>query len=75
MTTYRLQSSGLVHTPGVIAWAINGYSFPQDRKKMVEVIGGTFPSVPAPAIEKLLSKAVPYAVEDDAVVFTVAEDC
>ena len=51
MTTYRLQSSGLVYTPGVIAWAINGYSFPQDRKKMVEVIGGTFPSVPAPAIE------------------------
>lgn len=74
MTTYRLGSSGLVHTPGIIAWAINGYAFPRDRKTMMKVIGETFPSVPAPAIEKLLSKAVPYAVEDETVVFTVEED-
>ncbi|MDF3907814.1 hypothetical protein [Paracoccus sp. AS002] len=71
MTTYRLQSSGLVHTPGIIAWAINGYAFPRDRKNMLKVIGETFPTVPTPAIEKLLSKAVPYTVEDETVVFTV----
>jgi len=38
---------------------------------MVKVIGETFPTVPTPAIEKLLSKAVPYAVEDETVVFTI----
>ncbi len=73
MATYRLLSTDMVHTPGIIAWAINGYAFDRDRQNMVQVIASTFPTVPAPAIEKLLSKAVPHAIEADAVVFTVED--
>ncbi|MCQ0090227.1 MULTISPECIES: hypothetical protein [Rhodobacterales] len=69
MTTYRLGSSPAVHTPGLIAWAINGYAFEADRDQMRKVIGATFSTVPAQAIDQLLSKAVPYTVEDETVVF------
>ena len=37
MTTYRLASNGLCHTPGILAWAINGYAFPRDRAKLTAV--------------------------------------
>ena len=69
MTKYTLSSSGLVNTPGLIAWAINGYAFAKDRAAMVNVIVGTFPQLPKPAIKQLLSKAVPYTVEGDTIVF------
>lgn len=71
MTTYRLGSSPAVHTPGLIAWAINGYAFEADRDQMRMVIGATFVTVPATAVDQLLSKAVPYTVEDETVVFEV----
>ncbi len=71
MTTYRLTSSPLVHTPGLISWAINGYAFEADQAQMVKVICSTFQQVPADAIRQLLSKAVPFSVEDEAVVFSV----
>ena len=70
-TTYRLASSPAVHTPGIIAWAINGYAFERDRPQMLDVICGTFPTVPRPAVEQLLSKAVPFTVEGETLVFTV----
>ena len=73
MATYRLGSSSLIHTPDIIAWAINGYAFPRDRARMVQVIAATFPTVPAQVIEQLLSKAVPYTVESETVVFSVEE--
>lgn len=71
MATYRLKSSEMVHTPGIIAWAINGYAFADDRPKLLDVMCRTFPTIPATAIERLLSEAVPYTVEDEAVVFSV----
>lgn len=70
MTTYRLGSSPAVHTPGVIAWAINAYSFEEDRQRMLQIVSATFVDVPAAAIEQLLSKAVPYKVEGETVVFS-----
>ncbi|MDE3240891.1 MAG: hypothetical protein KGN33_18190 [Paracoccaceae bacterium] len=73
MATYRLGSSPLVHTPGVIAWAISGYHFKRDRPQLAKVIEGTFPSVPAAALHRLLSKEVPYTVDGETVVFTVEE--
>jgi hypothetical protein len=38
MATYRLGSSPAVHTPGSIAWAINGYAFENDRPQLRKVI-------------------------------------
>lgn len=69
--TYRLNSDAMVHTPGLIKWAINGFAFEDDRETLRKTISGAFPEVPAGAIEKLLTSEVPYKVEDETVVFTV----
>ena len=71
MTTYRLASSGMVHTPGIIAWAINGYAFETDRQQLLETICATYPALPTDAVHKLLIKAVPFTVEAETVVFSV----
>lgn len=71
MATYRLGSSPAVHTPGLIAWAINCYAFEADRERMCRIITDTFATVPAEAVAQLLSKAVPYTVEDETVIFAV----
>ncbi|MUO72953.1 hypothetical protein [Agrobacterium vitis] len=73
MTTYRLGSSPAVHTPGIIAWAINGYHFEDDRPQLRKVIADTY-SLPETAADQLLSKSVPYSVDGETVVFTVNED-
>lgn len=73
MATYRLGSSSAVYTPGVIAWAINGYQFDRDRAPLMAVVSGMFPQVPVEAIDRLLSKAVPYTVENETLVFTVED--
>ena len=71
MTTYRLGSSPIAHTPGLIAWAINGYAFEDDRDQMRKVITDTFSTVPAEAIEQLLAESVPYTIDGETVVFSV----
>lgn len=73
MTTYRLGSSPAVHTPGIIAWAINGYHFEDDRPQLRKVIVDTY-SLPETAADQLLSKSVPYSVDGETVVFTVKDD-
>jgi len=67
-TTYNLQSSGLMHAPGIIRWAINGYRT-GDAKKMVELIHTGW-NVPVKAVKALLSGKVAWAEKDGAVVFT-----
>lgn len=66
--TYRLGSNEMVHTPGIVAWAINGAHFKRDLPQMVRVIESY--GVPAKAARALVTKAVPYKVEGDVVVFT-----
>lgn len=71
-TGFRLVSTPQVHMPGYIAWAINGYAFKEDRPTFFKMLNEVFPTVPAMAMHKLLSKDVPYKIEDNAVVFNVA---
>jgi len=66
--TYRLGSNEMVHTPGIVAWAVNGAAFKRDLPKMVEIIASY--GVPTEAARALVTKKVPYKVEGDAVVFT-----
>lgn len=73
MAEYRLGSSPAIHTPGIIAWAINGYAFEDDRPTLLNIVTTSFPSVPASAFEQLLSKAVPYSVEGETVIFAVKD--
>lgn len=71
MTTYRLQSAAMIHTPGMVRWAMNGWHFPKDRKYLRKVFTEGY-SLPPKVVDALLSGAVPYTVDaDDAVVFTV----
>lgn len=65
MATYRLKSSPAASAPGLIRWAINGYAFPEDQKILLNIVCVAFPSIPAEAIEQLLSKAVPFSVEEE----------
>ncbi len=73
MATYRLVSSPAVHTPGIVAWAINGYHFEDDRPQLRKVIVETY-SLPESAADQLLSKSVPYTVEGETVVFTINDE-
>ncbi|MBP0440467.1 hypothetical protein [Tianweitania sediminis] len=73
MPVYRLGSSELIHAPGVIAWAINGYAFKRDRTVLRRVIVDGWPGVSAAAAHQLLSGSVPHTVEGDTVVFTVED--
>ena len=74
MAEYRLGSSSLVHTPGLIAWAINGYHFEEDRPQLLDVIAATYPGVPREALEQVLLRKIDYRVEGETVVFTVEAD-
>ena len=70
MIQYTLGSSSFVHAPGLIAWAINGAAFKQDRKAMINVVSKTW-SIPEKAAEALLLKKVPFTVTaEDAVQFS-----
>lgn len=69
MTEYRLGSSSLVHTPGLVAWGQNAYRFPKDRDSVLNVFTGTWDSVPAAAFDQLLSQKVCHEVEGETVVF------
>lgn len=68
MTRYRLGSSDIVGAPGFIAWAINGYHFEDDRPGLLRIVSQTW-RLPEDATHALLSKAVPYSIENEAVVF------
>lgn len=64
----RLLSAEMVHTPGLMAWAVNGYKFPRDRKALRRVIGETY-RLTDKCVDDLLSGRVPYTVDGDVVVF------
>ncbi|AUH66979.1 hypothetical protein [Paracoccus zhejiangensis] len=74
MAEYRLGSSSLVHTPGLIAWGVNGYYFEEDRPQLLDVIAATYPGVPREALEQVLLRQIDYRVEGETVVFAVEVD-
>jgi hypothetical protein len=71
MKTYRLGSNEAVHAPGVVHWAKAHYWHKPDRPALRKVIMGW--KVPEAAVDALLSGAVPYTVEGEAVVFSYEE--
>jgi hypothetical protein len=68
---FRLQSTGMFNTPGMLRWAINGYKFKKDRKALLKVWVEGFPGPAPEAYEALLEGKLPYAVDkENAVIFT-----
>lgn len=53
---YRLGSSSLFNTAGMLRWAIHGYSFTKDRKKLLEIFAKGFvgPNQPPISVWKAL---------------------
>lgn len=70
MTTYRLQSSPMIHTPGILAWAMNGYRFDKDRAQLLGVFTAAFPAIPSEDLHRLLSGETPHRVEGETVIFS-----
>lgn len=68
----RLTSTPMVHTPGILAWAKNGYAFKKDRKAMRNVVAQTY-SLTEQCADDLLSGKTPYTVEGENVVFQYQE--
>jgi len=71
-TEYRMTSSGLFHTPGLIAWAIVGYKTERTAKakgKFVDLLVSGYKLDKEVAI-KLLSEKVKYRVDGSDVVFS-----
>lgn len=64
----RLNSSEMVGAPGLIAWAINGYAFKRDQKKLREVVGETW-NLKDSVVHDLLSKKIPHQVVGSVVEF------
>ena len=70
MKTYRLGSSPMIHTPGILAWAQNGYQFEEDRPQLLRIMTSAFPSVPPEALDLLLKCEVSHTVVDEVVEFS-----
>lgn len=64
MTRYRMQSAPMIHTPGLVAWAINGAAFEADRPQMIKVISDGY-GIPRDAAAALVTGAASYTLEDD----------
>jgi hypothetical protein len=58
----------MVHTPGVIAWAVNGYRFHKDRGNMLNVLTESY-NLTVECADALLSGKVEYKVVGDVVEF------
>jgi hypothetical protein len=69
MTQYRLASSPMVHTPGLVAWGQNAYAFRKDRLNLMNVFTTAWPSVPEAAFDQLLSKRITHHVDGEVVIF------
>ena len=63
MTNYNLTSTPLISTPGVLAWAMNGYSFKSDRARLERIFIEGY-GLPRPAVRALLSGSVPHELTD-----------
>ena len=67
---YSLGSNPMIHAPSIVAWAINGYKFKEDREKILNVILAW--DIPEQVAKDLLSEKVPYTVEEDSVIVEAA---
>lgn len=65
-TTYVLGSNPLIHTPGILRWAINGYAFKRDRKALLNVFTSGWPTVPVDALKAVLAKELPVEIDEEA---------
>jgi hypothetical protein len=67
---FRLQSTSMFHTPGMLLWAINGYKFAKDRPYLLKMWVEGYPGPAQAAYDALLRGQLPWSVDDEnAVIF------
>ena len=70
MNCYRLASTDLIHTPGLLVWLQNEYRV--DRHLAVRCMEAGWPMVPADVRLGLLEGSIPYTVHGTTVLVEVA---
>jgi len=71
MTTYKLQSTPMIHAPGLIRYAQAVYSGGQ--KKLARQIINSWHGLPPGLVERILSKRVEVAIDGDACLITAPD--
>ncbi len=70
MLVLTLESAPMLNTAGLLRWAMNGYKFKKDRKKLrrVFVEGFPHPRLTDEVVDKLLSGELPHRIDGENVV-------
>jgi hypothetical protein len=62
--SWKLGSDDMVNAAGILRWAINGYAFKSDRKKIMNVMH-TWSGPSDETYHRLLMGEIPYTVDED----------
>jgi hypothetical protein len=70
--TIRLASTTMIHAPGILRWAMNGFKFPRDRKRMRDVMKSWEGSgLTDKQWDGVLAGTIPHTIDGDTVVITL----
>ena len=75
MLILTLESTPMLNTVGLLRWAMNGYKFKKDRKRLrrVFVTGFPHPRLTDDVVDKLLSGELPHKIEGENVVIELPD--
>ena len=75
MLILTLESTPMLNTAGLLRWAMNGYKFKRDRKKLrrVFVEGFPHPRLTNDVVDKLLSGELPHKIAGENVVIELPD--
>lgn len=71
--TFKMQSSPEVSAVGMLNWAMNGYRFKSDMKRMVHVLAECWRGPTDEDYHKLLSGNAQYKIDGETVEFSILE--
>ncbi len=75
MLILTLESTPMLNTAGLLRWAMNGYKFKKDRKKLRRVFtqGFTHPRLTDEVVDRLLKGELPHKIEGENVVIELPD--
>jgi len=75
MLTLTLESTPMLNTAGLLRWAINGYKFKKDRKRLRRVFteGFTHPRLTDEVVDRLLKGELPHKIDGENVVIELPD--
>jgi hypothetical protein len=71
--TVALTSTTMVHAPGMLRWAMNGYHFKRDRKKLIDVMA-CWKGLTREEWHGILSGTIPHMIEGDKVIIELGKE-